>query len=257
MKPMFRRIADDLRGRIVAGDLRAGDQLPTHEALMAEYATTTVTVRRALDELTREGLTDTRPTVGTFVRDLIRHRLELPATCEDGANAFYGLADRLLTALAGGKPMTIDTVEIAAVVPPKGIADRLGTGDSPVPHRRRLFLAGVDRIAFANDYFAPGLQLATDLAAVASDTPAFDLLAGARPQPERVVEEVFTRMPIPGEMQEAGWPTGMPVLVELRTVYEASGDPIACTSKVLPGDRWIAVDDRPYPRAEPRIRAVC
>lgn len=253
MKPMFRRIADDLRERIVAGDLRAGDQLPTHEALMAEYATTTVTVRRALDDLTREGLTDTRPTVGTFVRDLTRHPIEL----SDGTG-IHGLADQLLIALAGAGGPRIESVRAELVQPQEGIRNRLLTGDGNALLRYRVVAGASFRIGIIRDFFPEGSAV-TEFAGSPerADLDAFDLLDEAGVTPQRVKEELFTRMPTPEETQEIGWPSGMPCLVEMRTVLMPSGEPVACLVKVMSGDRWIKVEQRPYPRAgEPRIRAV-
>jgi GntR family transcriptional regulator len=252
MKPMFRRIADDLRERIVSGDLRVGDQLPTLESLMAEYKTTTVTVRRALDDLTREGLTASRPTVGTFVRDLTRHRLEL----SDGSG-IHGLADRLLVALAGTGEPRIESVRTELVYPQEGIRNRLLTADQRALLRYRVVAAGPARIGIIRDYFPADLQIAEIAGSPdRADLDAFDLLAEAGVVPDRVTEELFTRMPTPDETQEIGWPTGMPALVEMRTVFLPSGDPVACLVKVMAGDRWIAVEHRPYPAAEARIRAV-
>ncbi len=255
MKPMFRRIADDLRGRILSGELQAGARLPTLEALMADYGTTSITARRALEELAREGLTETRPTVGTFVRDLRRHRLGLSGNDDDSAaEPFAGLADRLLKALADGQLITVRAADIITLTPPTGLAMRIGTG--PVLHRCRTFMAGAAPIATGNDYFTVASGLGSYLEAAAPHVELFDLLDDAGVRPERVVEEMLNRMPGPDEIEQNGWPVGMPVLVQMRTAYMPTGEPVACTTKVLPGDRWVAVQERPYPAVEPRIRAV-
>ncbi|MFD6816727.1 PLP-dependent aminotransferase family protein [Microbacterium sp. NPDC059771] len=67
-------MGQDSTERIVRG-LRAwvasaapGARLPSSRALVAEYGASPVTVQRAVQQLARSGLIDTRPGVGTFVR---------------------------------------------------------------------------------------------------------------------------------------------------------------------------------------------
>ncbi|HXT36520.1 MAG TPA: GntR family transcriptional regulator [Chloroflexota bacterium] len=53
---LHRRIADDLRRQIRAGELRAGDSVPSEHALQASFAVSRGTVRQALAALRTEGL---------------------------------------------------------------------------------------------------------------------------------------------------------------------------------------------------------
>jgi DNA-binding GntR family transcriptional regulator len=53
--------------RIAGGALRPGDRLPAEQALAQELGTHRLTVRRALEELAREGVVHARQGVGTFV----------------------------------------------------------------------------------------------------------------------------------------------------------------------------------------------
>lgn len=63
----YRQIADDLRGRLAAGEFSAGALLPSESELAATHAVSRVTVRRALAELKRAGLVDSRQGFGWFV----------------------------------------------------------------------------------------------------------------------------------------------------------------------------------------------
>lgn len=65
--PKYARIADSLRQRIARGRWTAGAQLPTNEALAAEFGVSRVTVRQAVDILARDGLVEARQGRGTFV----------------------------------------------------------------------------------------------------------------------------------------------------------------------------------------------
>src|SRR6188768_3750632 len=65
--PRYAQLADVLRGRIARGLLKRGDQLPTLEELMQEFDVARVTVRQAIELLSREGLLSAQQGRGTFV----------------------------------------------------------------------------------------------------------------------------------------------------------------------------------------------
>ena len=65
---MYRRIAQELRQQIKSGHLGPGEQLPTELELGERYDASRNTVRDAIKWLTVNGLVETRPGQGTFVR---------------------------------------------------------------------------------------------------------------------------------------------------------------------------------------------
>jgi GntR family transcriptional regulator len=66
---MYRRIADDLRGKIESGELAPGNQLPTENDLMKQYGASRNTIREAIKMLVTPGLVETRAGQGTFVTE--------------------------------------------------------------------------------------------------------------------------------------------------------------------------------------------
>jgi GntR family transcriptional regulator len=68
--PLYYQLRETLRNRIVSGDFVPGDKLPTEEELREEFEVSLITVRRALSDLTREGLLERIPGKGTFVQRL-------------------------------------------------------------------------------------------------------------------------------------------------------------------------------------------
>jgi GntR family transcriptional regulator len=66
-QPMYRQIADDLRGRIEAGELSQGAPLPTESDLREQYDASRNTIRDAIKRLTSIGLVETKAGQGTFV----------------------------------------------------------------------------------------------------------------------------------------------------------------------------------------------
>jgi GntR family transcriptional regulator len=69
--PMYRRIAQDLRQQIKSGRPGPGEQLPTELELSERYEASRNTIRDAIKWLTVNGLVETRPGQGTFVRSRI------------------------------------------------------------------------------------------------------------------------------------------------------------------------------------------
>lgn len=68
--PPSRQIANELRTRITSGVYVAGSLLPSIIKLSEEFGVTTTTVRKALGILRSEGLIDSEPGYGTFVKPL-------------------------------------------------------------------------------------------------------------------------------------------------------------------------------------------
>ena len=70
-EPIYRQIADDLRGKIESDEIAHGAQLPTEIELMGQYDASRNTVRDAIRLLATRGLVETRPGQGTFVLEKV------------------------------------------------------------------------------------------------------------------------------------------------------------------------------------------
>lgn len=66
--PLHARLRDDLARRLAAGEWPADTALPSEAALAASYGVAVNTLRRAFEQLAREGLVERRQGRGTFVR---------------------------------------------------------------------------------------------------------------------------------------------------------------------------------------------
>ncbi|MGI6561316.1 MAG: GntR family transcriptional regulator [Clostridia bacterium] len=81
-KPIYLQVMDSLKQRMVTGDLRPGDQLPSVRLLAIEYDINPNTAARVYKELELEGICFTKRGEGTFVTedpDLIRSLKEQTA----------------------------------------------------------------------------------------------------------------------------------------------------------------------------------
>jgi GntR family transcriptional regulator len=67
MIPIYEQIMDSIKKKIVSGELKAGDPLPSVRALSAELRISALTVKKAYDGLERDGFTATVHGKGTYV----------------------------------------------------------------------------------------------------------------------------------------------------------------------------------------------
>src|SRR5882757_5141832 len=92
----YRRIAEDLRQRILSAELPAGAIVPSEAALANQYAVARGTVRAALAVLTDEGLIETQPGQGRRVSGI-------PADEPVPATAYERIARDLAGRLKAGE----------------------------------------------------------------------------------------------------------------------------------------------------------
>ncbi len=105
--PIYLQLQHIFEKKIVSGDLRPGDQMPTVREIAVQYGVNPNTVQRALTELEREGLAFSRRTSGRFITeddDVIkqkRHHLaqQLMAAFISNMTAFGYTFDELVLEL--------------------------------------------------------------------------------------------------------------------------------------------------------------
>ncbi|MBN1270094.1 MAG: GntR family transcriptional regulator [Kiritimatiellae bacterium] len=66
---LYKQLAEILRDKIQSGVFKPGDRMPSMDTLSAKYAVNKVTVRRALAELSRDGLIYSVPAQGTYIAE--------------------------------------------------------------------------------------------------------------------------------------------------------------------------------------------
>ena len=78
--PLYKQIAEDLKAKILSGQLEPGEQIGSHQALADKYDVSLITVKKALADLINEGILFSRVGKGTYVArksapvDLSKHR---------------------------------------------------------------------------------------------------------------------------------------------------------------------------------------
>lgn len=110
----WRLIAEELRADITEGRLRAGDRLPTENALAERFGVNRHTARQAIASLAADGLVEARRGSGTFVTsgEVHVHRI--------------GMRTRLSTSLGDRHSAAGRVLESATEPAPEAVASRLG-----------------------------------------------------------------------------------------------------------------------------------
>ncbi|MDO8753520.1 MAG: FadR/GntR family transcriptional regulator [Anaerolineales bacterium] len=101
---LYERIVSQIEQRIVAGDLKVGDQLPSENDLAEQFAVSRTAVREAVKALRQKGLVEIRPGRGTFITD---------GTTDTIRNSF-GMLIKF-----GGKNGSMNLVEVREILEPE------------------------------------------------------------------------------------------------------------------------------------------
>ncbi|WP_460704656.1 GntR family transcriptional regulator [Myceligenerans halotolerans] len=238
-------IADQLRQKILSGELAEGDKLPTEVELIKTYDVARMTVRDALGILINEGLIQTVRPHGTFVRT--RRRMQYRPQSDlvrrtDDASRVGFLTDQ---EKAGRAPT--QTIEVAIVRPPQDVAERLLLGPDDVAVVRRRLRSLEDEPFLTNDsYFPLDITQGTpimhpqDIARGANQ-----VLAEHGHVQVRATDEFTVRMPTPDEQHRLDLAPGTPVAYQLTTGYGPDDKPLRVAVTVLPGDRHVIIFERP------------
>jgi GntR family transcriptional regulator len=235
-RPAYLRIADDLRERILSGELAAGTQLPSEADLMATYGVSRMVAKMATNTLRDEGLIDSHPGKGRFVRPathltrLARDRY----TQRPDQQPPFG-SDAAAAGLEASWEHRSERIPASATV-----AQRLQIrpGD-PVMATEYRFLADRRPMQLSSSYEPLAITGGT-----AIEEPERGAVRGVIQRMatighsvDSVTEEVTSRVPRPHERDLLGIPSGTPVLVVARTHW--SGDlPVETCDIVIPADRY-------------------
>ena len=242
--PVYRQVADDIRGRIDAGQYPPGDALPSEPALMEEYGVSRPTLREAIKLLRNEGRLTVEHGRGMFVRTpatvrrLSRTRLSRAARATD-TGAFRG------DAVAAGFTPTSSTVvrfepaddRVAALL-------QIEPGDE-LTVRDRVMKADGAVVQLAVSWLSRSVTQNTMIEQVDTGPGGvYARLEEAGHSLTRYEETVGTRMPTGEERSKLGLADGIPVLTVTRVAFTADG-PVEVNDMVLAGDSYELVYDWP------------
>jgi GntR family transcriptional regulator len=126
--PLYHRIYVLLRERILSGEYRVGETLPTEAELMERYAVSRITARRALDELAYEGLVTRSRGRGTMISS------RAPITIGDEP-IVAGIEGLMANLSIIGRQTAVTVFEFEFVPAPELVAAELKIAVGAVVHR--------------------------------------------------------------------------------------------------------------------------
>jgi GntR family transcriptional regulator len=244
--PKYRQIAEDLRRKIDSGELANGDQLPTEQELEDEYQASRSTVRDAVKSLTSQGLAEAIPGKGTFVRRIEPFVITVTRDPETGLGGAEGTAyEREIRAQGQQPSFSGPTIEIQRAS--KEIADALGLKkDAPVVIRHQECRTEGKILSLQTSYYSRELvdRGATRLADPEDiEEGTVRYLQQVVPEAEQTgyADQIRVRTSTPNEDLLFGLQrgSGVAVLENKRTAYNASSVPIRFTVTVYPADRVV------------------
>lgn len=239
--PKYVQIADQIRGLILRGELRPGDEIPSERRIVEEWRVSRPTATRALGALRAEGLVEARQGSGTFVR--ARPTLARRAR------------DRYARARATGQIYTSDErseiLKAEIVDAPEEVASALGIAPGARAIRRqRLVRSSSGPVELSSSWFPQSLAERAprllERSRLREGSVAYvERMTGRRARLGR--DRISARLAMPEEAGALGLDSPAAVLVVHHTAFDAAGDPLEFAEAVFPPGRWSFGDEYAIP----------
>jgi GntR family transcriptional regulator len=231
--PHYLRIYRDLKAKIAAGDLAAGDRLPTQRDLAGEYGVTVMTVRQALQLLEQEELVAMRHGLGTFVA---------PARIRYAMGNLRSLAQEVT---AQGLELRTTVLSRGLEEPHPRVAEllQLEPGERSYAVERLRFV-GSEPIVYQHSQLRPRLRDALDGVDL-SDVSLYDHLHDELGIEIAHAQEWIRAIGLsPHEAKLLDEEPGAAALLSERLTLSAAGEPILFDRAYLAGDRVSMATER-------------
>ncbi|OLP62249.1 phage tail protein [Xaviernesmea oryzae] len=234
--PLYRRLRQVLEQAVTAGPLSPGDALPPERDLAEAAGISRVTLRKALDELVRQGLFERRHGSGTFVAQLKtpvgKPVSRLTSFTEDMARR--------------GLPSRAEWLERGLFHPSPDEMMVLGLkADVLVARLARLRIA--DEVPLAVEWASIAAEILPDPMQVSGSLYAELTRIGARPV--RAVQRMFAQGLKDADAALLKVAPGSASLVIERVAYLASGRVVEFTRSIYRGDAYDFVAELTLPEA--------
>lgn len=237
--PAMAQLAELLRADIIRNNYPDGYQIPSPSELAAEYEVSISVVKRALRELSSEGLITAQQGRRSTVRRPERH-LRDGSTRHLRSQRAAEKAALEAEAERQGQRRTSRFIDVSNVPAPPGVAEALGMrkGDRVLRRRYIFDLNGVPAES-CSSYFRHDLATGTALTEP-GDIPggAHNLLAEQLGfDLTHAPEVLFARMPTPSEVRDLRLLPGTPVVELFRTFMTRDEQCVEASVWVFAGDR--------------------
>jgi GntR family transcriptional regulator len=243
-EPLYRQIAEEVRGKIHSGELAVGEQLPIEAEMQHQYGVARNVVRAALGVLRDEGLVATTSGRGSFVLPREERKVPYAPTLirsEErvmGEPGFVTQMQRL--GLAGQATLTV--VQGSAS---REVAELLGIeeGDAVV-HRQEIQTVEQIPSAIVTSTFPLELIEGTPIALPEDCLRGTDtVLADIGLEAVRRRDRITARRPTEAEATALGLGPDAIILLVVASKITAANQVVALFRRVSPADRTILIYD--------------
>ncbi|WP_372987150.1 GntR family transcriptional regulator [Marinobacter sp.] len=217
-----------LKDAIVSGRMAPGTKIPGELKLAEEHRVSRVTVRRALEALTAEGLIMRKPGVGTLV-------CERPV----GVTVMTASVSNLLPNIVKmGESSRVRLLEFSYGSPPDGVRDRLRLGPSERTQRSiRVRLAGDKPFSYLTTYVPERIALSYNEDEL-STTPLFALLERSGVNLDHATQSISATLATKEVAEALDVSVGAPLISLTRVVYDKDGNGVEHLHALYRPDRY-------------------
>lgn len=209
--PKYQVIADALRARVGSGALAPGEQLPSQQAMAAEYEVTVMTLRQALSLLETEGLVRASRGRGTFVSE--------PPSVRFGLDHLWSFAQEMSHQ---GVTVTTDVVGVTVADASDDLLAMLGT-DEVVEIVRRRSIDGT-AVVLQRSCVTAATWTTIDVSGLTDGSLYAALERDAGCVLDRASEVFRATLLSESDADLLGAAPGVAVLESLRTSYDQHGE---------------------------------
>jgi GntR family transcriptional regulator len=240
-RPVYQRIADDLRQQIDEGTLAVGARIPSRAELKRAYTASDQTVDRAVRVLKAAGYATGQFGRGVFVSDRVPIGALVRST--DSVDSPFGARISVNGGEPAGQPALVWEATSTTTVAPPGIAERLGmAAGERVMCTQYEYLVDRRPVQLATSWEPLALTEGTDVVFPERGPYARRGVRGRFAAIGiRVVEAkevVGSRPATTPEAEALGCSPGQCVTAVERTHYDADNHPVETSDTVIRGDRW-------------------
>ncbi len=221
--PLYRQLMQRLRGDIASGIYPVHSRIPSEQELCAAYQVSRVTVRKALAELTREGLLRRMQGKGTFVCAPRIHQ-----SLKD-VNSFHE-ACRMMGSAPGTRVISAQIIAADA-----DVAASLSLSGETAVEIVRLRLADDSPVMLETNRFPMTYEW---LLEEKLDGSLYRLLENRGASAAKGIHEISLCYATPAQARLLGVETGTALLQLQQVIYDQNGAPLHTSHQVIRGDRF-------------------
>ena len=224
--PLYKQLMQKIRDDIAAGVYPVNSRIPSEQELCDTYKVSRVTVRKALFDLTQEGLLKRRQGKGTFV-SVPRIQRDLKEVTS------FHAACRMI----GCKPSTRVIHSVAKGAQPQDV-ERLHLDpdeDTQIVEVLRVRLADGEPVMLENNHFPMKYDflLMEDM-----NSSLYQLLAEHGLEPKQAVHDISLCYASPFQAKHLNLEPGSALLQLNEVIYDANGAPLHTSHQLIRGDRF-------------------